>query len=142
MLGIVHALMAQVEPPVRALDPHSLRYTYGPIALTVGFALVVALAVFALATFLGPKNPTPEKLIPYESGSESTGARHVKLSVKFYLTALLFVVFDIEAVFLYPWAALYQSLGWIGLVEMLVFLGMLTVGLVYCWKKGALEWET
>ncbi|MEI8254478.1 MAG: NADH-quinone oxidoreductase subunit A, partial [Deltaproteobacteria bacterium] len=73
---------------------------------------------------------------------DSTGARHVKLSVKFYLTALLFVLFDIEAVFLYPWAVLYQSLGWIGLVEMMLFLAMLTVGLVYCWKKGALEWET
>lgn len=123
-------------------QPPTLTYEYGPIFATVGFALVVALAVFALATFLGPKNPTPEKLTPYESGSESTGARHVRLSVKFYLTALLFVVFDIEAVFLYPWASLYQSLGWAGLVEMLVFLAMLVTALIYCWKKGALEWET
>jgi NADH-quinone oxidoreductase subunit A len=133
------ALLAQATP---SLEPPSLAYQYGPIFITVGFAMVVALAVFGLATFLGPKNPTPEKLTPYESGSESTGARHVKLSVKFYLTALLFVVFDIEAVFLYPWAALYQQLGWTGLWEMVIFLALLTVALVYCWKKGALEWET
>ncbi len=120
----------------------SLRYQYGPIFAMIGFALVVAGAVFALATFLGPKNPTPEKLIPYESGSPSTGAKHVRLSVKFYLTALLFVVFDIEAVFLYPWASLYQSLGWQGFVEMTVFLSFLSIALIYCWKKGALEWET
>jgi NADH-quinone oxidoreductase subunit A len=120
----------------------SLRYQYGPIFAMIGFALVVAGAVFALATFLGPKNPTPEKLIPYESGSPSTGAKHVRLSVKFYLTALLFVVFDIEAVFLYPWASLYQSLGWQGFVEMTVFLAFLSIALIYCWKKGALEWET
>ncbi len=120
----------------------SLRYQYGPVFMTVGFALIVAGAVFALATFLGPKNPTPEKMIPYESGSPSTGAKHVRLSVKFYLTALLFVVFDIEAVFLYPWASLYQSLGWQGFVEMFVFLAALSIALIYCWKKGALEWET
>jgi NADH-quinone oxidoreductase subunit A len=135
----VQALWAQVTPP---LEPSSLTQQYGPIFITLAFAAIIALAVFGLATFLGPKNPTPEKMIPYESGSESTGARHVKLSVKFYLTALLFVVFDIEAVFLYPWATLYQSLGWTGLVEMFVFLVLLTVALVYCWKKGALEWET
>ena len=139
MLETLQALSAQAIPD---LESQSLTYSWGPIFITVGFAAFVALAVFTLATFLGPKNPSPEKQIPYESGSETTGARHVKLSVKFYLTALLFVVFDIEAIFLYPWAVLYQSLGWMGLVEMLIFLAMLTVALVYCWKKGALEWET
>ncbi len=127
---------------VETAGPLSLRYQYGPIFMAIGFALIVAGAVFALATFLGPKNPTPEKMLPYESGSPSTGAKHVRLSVKFYLTALLFVVFDIEAVFLYPWASLYQSLGWPGFVEMFVFLTGLSIALVYCWKKGALEWET
>lgn len=144
---LFQGLLAQVAAPPAApvtpsIEPPSLTYEYGPIFMTVAFAVIVAAAVWGLATFLGPKNPTPEKLTPYESGSESTGARHVKLSVKFYLTALLFVVFDIEAVFLYPWATLYQSLGWTGLVEMIVFLVLLTVALVYCWKKGALEWET
>ena len=134
-------LFAQSFPSATA-PPPSLTEQYGPIFLTVAFAAIVALGVYTLATVLGPKNPTAEKMMPYESGSESTGGRYVKLSVKFYLTALLFVVFDIEAVFLYPWAVLYQSLGMFGFVEMLVFLVMLAVALVYCWKKGALEWET
>ena len=120
----------------------SLTLSYGPIFMIVAFSVFVALMMFTLASLLGPKNPTPEKNIPYEAGSESTGAQHVKLSVKFYLTAILFVVFDIEAIFLYPWAVLFQRLGWVGLVEMLVFIGVLTAALIYCWKKGALEWET
>lgn len=134
--------LIQALTAVETAGTLSLRYQYGPIFAMIGFALVVAAAVFSLATFLGPKNPTPEKLIPYESGSPSAGAKHVRLSVKFYLTALLFVVFDIEAVFLYPWASLYQSLGWQGFVEMSVFLAALSIALIYCWKKGALEWET
>ena len=139
MLDTIPAFVAQAVP---ALESPSLTYQYGPLFMTVAFAGIIALAVFGLATFLGPSNPTPEKLLPYESGSDSTGARHVKLSVKFYLTALIFVVFDIEAVFLYPWAVLYQSLGWIGLIEMVLFLTLLVAAFVYLWKKGALEWET
>jgi len=133
------AVVAQAVP---SLETPQLIYDYAPILMTVTFAAVVAGAVFTLATVLGPKNPTPEKMIPYESGSETTGGQHVRFSAKFYLTALLFVIFDIEAVFLYPWAVLFQGLGWVGLAEMVVFLAMLTVALVYCWKKGALEWET
>ena len=115
---------------------------YLPVFLMLGIAALVALAVFGLTTVLGPKNPTPEKMIPYESGSETTGARHIRLSIKFYLTAILFVVFDIEAVFLYPWASLFQELGWLGLVEMTLFLVVLGVTLAYAWRKGALEWES
>jgi NADH-quinone oxidoreductase subunit A len=120
----------------------SLTQAYGPVFMIIAFALFVALAMFTLASLLGPKNPTETKSIPYECGSESTGAQHVKLSVKFYLTAILFVIFDIEAIFLYPWSVLFQRLGWAGLVEMLVFLSVLSVALIYIWKKGALEWET
>lgn len=142
-MHFLQALVAQAAP-VAAGEPSagSMRYEYGPIFLMIGFALFVALAVHTLATVLGPKNSTAEKQIPYESGSETSGGRHVRLSVKFYLTAILFVIFDIEAVFLYPWAVLYQSLGWIGLVEMGIFLSILVAALAYCWKKGALEWET
>lgn len=114
---------------------------YLPVFLMLGVAALVAVGVFALTTALGPKNMTAEKAIPYESGSETTGARHIRLSIKFYLTAILFVVFDIEAVFLYPWAVLFKKLGWFGLVEMGVFIAILLVGYVYVWKKGALEWE-
>jgi NADH-quinone oxidoreductase subunit A len=115
---------------------------YLPVFLMLGVAALVAFAVFGLTTALGPRNMTAEKAIPYESGSETTGARHIRLSIKFYLTAILFVVFDIEAVFLYPWASLFQSLGWIGFIEMMLFLVVLGVTLVYAWRKGALEWES
>ncbi len=115
---------------------------YLPVFLMLGVAALVALAVFGLTSALGPKNMTAEKAIPYESGSETTGARHIRLSIKFYLTAILFVVFDIEAVFLYPWASLFQDLGWIGFIEMMLFLVVLGVTLVYAWRKGALEWES
>lgn len=115
--------------------------TYFPILLMLSIAVVVAAGLFLAATVFGPKAPSAEKDIPYESGSETEGGRHVRLSVKFYLTAILFVVFDIEAVFLYPWAAQFRTLGMAGLVEMVLFLVVLGLTLVYAWKKGALEWE-
>ena len=115
--------------------------TYLPLFLLFLVAGVLALAFFVVTPLAGKKNPTPEKMIPYECGSETTGGRHVKLSVKFYLTAILFVIFDVEAVFIYPWAIQFRSLGWAGLLTMLGFLVTLALALVYCWKKGALEWE-
>ena len=115
--------------------------TYLPVFLMVGVATLVALGMFLATTLAGPSKPSPEKNLPYESGSNTTGASHLRLSVKFYLTAILFVVFDIEAVFLYPWAGLFRQLGWFGFVEMLLFLTILSVTLIYAWKKGALEWE-
>ncbi len=115
---------------------------YAPMFLMIGAAGLLASLFFLGATFLGKKNPTKEKMLPFECGSESSGGRHVKLSVKFYLTAILFVVFDIEAVFIYPWAIQFRSLGWFGLAEMFGFLVVVVVALVYVWKKGALEWES
>ncbi len=114
---------------------------YLPLFIMLAVATLLAIGLFTLTSLAGPKNMTPEKAIPYESGSETTGASHIRQSVKFYLTAILFVVFDIEAVFLYPWASLFRQLGWQGFAEMLAFLLVLTVTLVYAWKKGALEWE-
>ena len=114
---------------------------YLPLFLMLAAAFVVAMLFFTITSLAGTKNMTEEKAIPYESGSETTGAKHIRLSVKFYLTAILFVVFDIEAVFLYPWASLFRELGQTGLVEMLAFLVVLAVTLLYAWKKGALEWE-
>ena len=115
--------------------------TYLPALLMIFVAIAVAGAIFTLTSVLGVKNMTPEKAIPYESGSESVGANSVRLNVKFYLTAILFVVFDIEAVFLYPWSAIFRQLGWFGFVEMFAFIGSLAITLLYAWKKGALEWE-
>ena len=114
---------------------------YLPVFVMLAVAIAIPLLLAALGSVLGPRNPTPEKQIPFESGSASTGAQHLRLSVKFYLTAILFVVFDIEAVFLYPWAAQFRELGWFGLVEMLLFLLVLGVTLVSAWKKGALAWD-
>jgi len=115
---------------------------YLPVFIMLGVATLVALGMFTATSLAGPKNMTAEKALPYESGSETTGANHLRMSIKFYLTAILFVVFDIEAVFLYPWAAVFRSLGWIGFVEMLLFVVILGVTLIYVWKKGALEWES
>ncbi len=97
--------------------------------------------MIAVTPLLGKKKPNPEKMTPYECGSETTGGRHVKLSVKFYLTAILFVIFDVETVFIYPWAIQFRSLGWAGLMTMSSFIATLALALAYCWKKGALEWE-
>ncbi|MCA9532650.1 MAG: NADH-quinone oxidoreductase subunit A [Myxococcales bacterium] len=115
---------------------------YLPVFIMLGVATLVAVGMFTATSLAGPKNMTAEKAIPYESGSETTGANHIRMSIKFYLTAILFVVFDIEAVFLYPWAAMFRSLGWVGFVEMLLFIVILGVTLIYAWKKGALEWES
>ena len=116
--------------------------TYVPLLLLFAVAAALTLGLFTATSLIGPKNPTPEKMIPFECGSDSTGGRFVKPSVKFYLTAILFVVFDIEAVLIYPWAIQFRSLGWVGFATMLSFLALLVVALVYVWKKGALEWET
>jgi NADH-quinone oxidoreductase subunit A len=116
--------------------------TYLPALLMFLVATAFAVLLFTLTSVLGTKKMTPEKAMPYESGSDSEGANHVRLSVKFYLTAILFVVFDIEAVFLYPWASIFRQLGWFGLLEMFAFIAILAITLVYAWRKGALEWET
>ncbi len=114
---------------------------YAPLFLMLAIAAIVVVAFFSASHFLGPKLPSPEKLMPFESGNPSLGARNVRMSIKFYLTAISFVVFDVEAVFLYVWAVHFKSLGAAGLVAMGGFLTLLIVGLLYEIKKGALEWE-
>jgi NADH-quinone oxidoreductase subunit A len=115
---------------------------YLPMFFMFAVALVICAGMFAAGHFLGPKNPTPDKVMPFECGNDTEGSGHTKMSVKFYLTAILFVVFDIEVVFMYPWATLFKTLGWPGFATMLAFIGSLLIALVYCWKKGALEWES
>jgi NADH-quinone oxidoreductase subunit A len=94
-----------------------------------------------LARFLRPSNPTEEKRKTYESGVEPVGSSWVQFNVKYYIFALLFVVFDVETVFLYPWAVAYNSLGLFALVEMFIFILLLVIGLIYAWKKKVLEWN-
>lgn len=90
---------------------------------------------------LGVKNPNPRKLAPYECGMQPTGTARERFSVKFYLVAMLFLLFDIEAVFLFPWAVVYRDLRLVGFFEMVLFIAAILAGYVYVWKKGALEWE-
>src|SRR3982750_4735875 len=106
------------------------------IALGAGFALVSVL----LSSVLGPKNPTPEKLAPYECGMPAVGDARERQSVKLYLVAMIFLLFDIEVAFLYPWAVSMRDLGWPGFVQIVTFFLILSVGFVYVWRKGVLDW--
>ena len=114
---------------------------YFPMALVLAGAAGLAVSLLGLASFLGPRRPSPVKAMPFECGSLPLGTARERFDVKFYVVALLFIVFDIEAVFIYPWAVVMTELGWPGYVTMAIFAFTLVVGLVYVWKKGALEWE-
>ena len=109
------------------------------IATVVGVAMIVSSGVLARLT--GSQNPDSEKLAPYECGFEAFEDARMKFDVRYYLVAILFILFDLEIAFLFPWAIVLQDIGWFGLIAMVVFLGILVVGFVYEWKKGALEWE-
>jgi len=112
-----------------------------PVLLVVVIAGGMAVLLTFASWLLGPKRMTAVKGASFECGSESSGTARQRFSVKFYVVALLFIVFDVEAVFLYPWAILFKELSWYGLATMGVFVFTLAMGLVYVWKKGALEWE-
>jgi NADH-quinone oxidoreductase subunit A len=114
---------------------------YLPILLLVIVAIGFGLVSLVMSSLIGPKKFSALKLSPYESGCEPVGTARERFSIKFYLIAMLFILFDIEAVFLYPWAILYKKLGVFGLAEMGTFIVILFVGYIYVWKKGALEWE-
>jgi NADH:ubiquinone oxidoreductase subunit 3 (subunit A) len=111
-----------------------------PVALFLVVGVIFGLVPLILARFLAPYRPTRTKLEPYESGVPTMGPTRVQFRTRYYMYALIFVIFDVEAVFLFPWAVSYRSLGLVALVEMVVFVGMLLVAFAYAWKKGALEW--
>lgn len=115
--------------------------SYAPILILLAISVVNAVAMLVVSHVLSPLRPTPVKGAPYESGMIPLGSAQERFPVKFYMVALLFIIFDIEAVFLIPWGVAFRDLGLFGFVEMLVFIGVLLVGLVYVWKKGALQWE-
>ncbi len=114
---------------------------YLPVICILLFAAFIGLSALIVGILVRPRRPYPEKLEPYESGIPPVGEPRYRFSVKFYIVAMLFVVFDVEAVFLYPWAVAYDKLGVFGFVEMMLFIFILLVGYVYAWKKGALDWE-
>jgi NADH-quinone oxidoreductase subunit A len=114
---------------------------YIPILILAILATLFAGANIVLSLLLGPRKPNAEKLSPYECGMVPVGTARERFSVKFYLVAMLFIVFDMEIVFLYPWAVVFKQLKLFGLIEMGVFLLILLVGYFYVWKKGGLQWE-
>lgn len=113
------------------------------LPILIFFVLIAGFAVSSIVVsrLMGVRNPDPVKLSPYESGMNPVGTARERYSVQFYVIAMLFLLFDVEAIFLFPWAVVFQELGLFAFVEMLIFIAVLLAGFVYVWKKGALEWE-
>ncbi|HSP99162.1 MAG TPA: NADH-quinone oxidoreductase subunit A [Candidatus Dormibacteraeota bacterium] len=114
---------------------------YIPVLITFALALIVVTVMVNANRFLSPRNKTPTKLETFECGNEPSGSAWGRFSVKFYLTAILFIVFDVEVVFMYPYAVVFRQLGWGGFAAMAIFLFVAVIGLLYEWRKGALQWE-
>ena len=114
---------------------------YLPIVLFIGIAAVFGVLLVAIPFFVAPSDPDTEKLSAYECGFEAFDDARMKFDVKYYLVAILFIIFDLEVAFLFPWAITLGDLGLAGFWSMMVFLGVLTIGFTYEWKRGALEWE-
>jgi NADH-quinone oxidoreductase subunit A len=113
---------------------------YLPLLLHFGIAAVIAGAIVTLSYFIGQHKPNRAKVSPYECGVQPIGDARERFSVKFYMVAMLFILFDVEAVFLYPWAVVLRELKMFGFWEMMVYIGIFLVGLFYVWKKGVLDW--
>ncbi len=114
---------------------------YLPILIFLVLGMLFAVVPLGLGFILGPRKPDSEKLSPYECGFEAFEDARMKFDVRYYLVAILFIIFDLEIAFLFPWAVVLEEIGLFGALAMLVFLGLLVVGFIYEWKKGALEWE-
>ena len=125
------------------MTPDTALAPYGPLLVVLLVAGGLGALVSFMSALLGPRRPSAIKSTIFEAGSEpSPGSARQRFAVKFYVIALLFIVFDVETVFLYPWAVNFKALGWFGYLEMLVFALTLVIGLAYVWKKGALDWES
>lgn len=114
---------------------------YLPVVIFIAVAGALGLALLIAPFIIAVKNPDPEKLSAYECGFDAFDDARMKFDVRFYLIAILFIIFDLEVAFLFPWSVAFGDLGWSGFWSMMIFLGVLTVGFVYEWKKGALEWD-
>jgi len=114
---------------------------YLPVLIHFLVVVVVAAAILGLSSWVGVKRPSRVKLSPYECGIPPVGDARDRFSVSFYLVAMLFILFDVQVVFLYPWAVIFKSLKWFGFFEMLLYMAILLAGYVYLWKKGALDWK-
>jgi NADH-quinone oxidoreductase subunit A len=114
---------------------------YVPLLVFLGVSLVIAAALLVAPFLVAYRSPDPEKLSAYECGFNAFDDARMKFDVRFYLVAILFIIFDLEVAFLFPWAVTFGNLGWFGYWSMMIFLGVLTVGFIYEWRKGALEWD-
>ncbi len=114
---------------------------YLPILLFLIVAGGIGTALLLAGWLLGPRRPDKQKTAPYECGFEAFEDARMQFDVRYYLIAILFIIFDLEIAFLFPWAVVFRQIGVVAILEMAVFLGLLLLGFVYCWKKGALEWE-
>ncbi len=114
---------------------------YLPILVFIGVGIAIGVLPVAFGFLLGPRRPDSEKLSPYECGFEAFEDSRMKFDVRYYLVAILFIIFDLEIAFLFPWAVVLDEIGMVGFLAMVVFLAILVVGFIYEWKKGALEWE-
>jgi NADH-quinone oxidoreductase subunit A len=121
--------------------PNSYPETYFPVLVQIVIAAAVAAALVLLSTFLGKRVRARAKDMPYESGMRPIGSARERFSVKYYLVAIVFILFDIEAIFLYPWAVVYRELKLFAFFEMLLFIVLILAGFFYIWKKGALDWS-
>jgi NADH-quinone oxidoreductase subunit A len=119
----------------------NIAQSYAPLLLHILVAMGIAGAIVVASTLIGRRPPSRAKGMPYECGVQPTGDAREPFSVKFYLVAMIFILFDVEAVFLYPWAYVFRDLRWFGFFEMLIYIGVLLAGYVYLWKKGALDWS-
>ncbi len=116
-------------------------YRYLPIVIFFVIALAFGMITLLFGALVRPSRPNPDKLSPYECGNVPFMDSRSRIFIRYYLTAVLFVLFDLEAVFLYPWAVIYHRIGWYGLIEMFLFILILLIGYAYAWRKGALEWD-
>ena len=114
---------------------------YFPVLLFLAVSAIIGIALIVIGNLLGPRRPDAEKAAPYECGFEAFEDARMRFDVRYYLIAILFIIFDLEIAFVFPWATVFGKLGMLGLVEMGMFLLLLVIGFVYVWKKGALEWE-
>ena len=114
---------------------------YLPIIVFLGLAIALGLILIAAAAVVAVRNPDPEKVSAYECGFNAFDDARLKFDVRFYLVSILFIIFDLEVAFLFPWAVAFKEISMLGFWSMMVFLGVLTIGFAYEWKKGALEWE-
>jgi NADH-quinone oxidoreductase subunit A len=120
---------------------HELVSSYMPVIVFIGIAGLIGLALLVAPFIVAYKNPDPEKLSAYECGFNAFDDARMKFDIRFYLVSILFIIFDLEVAFLFPWAVAFKTVGWFGFWSVMVFLAVLTIGFIYEWRKGALEWD-